>query len=152
MHEIERKFLVDEKKWNPSDKGTRIQQGYLSADPERTVRVRISEDKAFLTIKGKPEGIKRRELEYGIPVHDAEVLIKMAINSVVEKTRYKEDYHGFTWEIDVFEGENKGLILAEIELEEEHQEFEKPDWAEADVSDDKRYYNLYLSKNPYQAW
>ena len=152
MYEIERKFLVKSKKWKPSDNGIKIIQGYLSDDPARTIRVRIADDKAFLTIKGKSEGIKRSELEYEIPVDDAQVLMRMVLNKPVEKTRYKQNYQGFTWEIDVFEGENRGLLLAEIELEYESQMFERPSWAEEEVSEKKQYYNSYLSKKPYCTW
>ncbi len=152
MYEIERKFLVNRKKWNPADDGVQIKQGYLTDDPERTIRVRIAGEKAFLTVKGKAEGIKRREIEFEIPFGDAESLMEMALNLPVEKNRYKQDVENFTWEIDVFEGENKGLIIAEIELEDEDQEFPKPEWVEKEVSGDKRYYNLSLSKNPYNSW
>ncbi len=152
MQEIERKFLVDTKKWRPSGKGTKYIQGYLSDDPERIVRVRIAEEKAYLTIKGKVEGISRTEIEYEIPKNDAEVLMRMVLNNPVEKTRYKESVGGFTWEIDVFEGRNKGLFLAEIELENENQDFKLPDWAGTEVSHDKRFYNSHLSKKPYKDW
>ena len=152
MIEIERKFLVDFKKWNPIGKGTKILQGYLSVDPERVVRVRLSGESAFLTIKGKPEGITRTELEYKIPTNEAIILIKMSLTQAIEKTRYKEKIGGFTWEIDVFEGINKGLVLAEIELKNETQKFELPAWIDKEVSNDYRYFNAWLSKNPYTKW
>jgi len=152
MQEIERKFLVDQKIWNPTGNGITIKQAYISNDPERTVRVRIADDKSFLTIKGKSEGISRTELEYEIPGDDAEALMKMAKKHPVEKTRFKQKYGGFTWEVDIFHGENKGLVLAEIELENEGQEFEKPDWVDEEVSGDKRYFNVYLSQHPYKTW
>lgn len=152
MQEIERKYLVNQELWQPSTKGEKIVQGYISEDPERTVRVRIKEDKAFLTIKGKSEGIKRTELEYKIPLEDAEVLMKMSKHHPVEKIRYKENHGSFTWEIDVFSGENDGLVLAEIELEHEEQNFELPEWAEKEVSDDRRYYNLCLAQQPVKTW
>lgn len=152
MQEIERKFLIDEKRWKPKDKGYKIVQGYLSVDPERVVRVRISDEKAFITIKGKPNGIVRTELEYEILKNEAEVLMKMCLNSVVEKTRYKERFGDLTWEIDIFEGKNKGLILAEVELESENQQIELPDWATQEVSSDTRYFNSWLSRKPYSEW
>lgn len=152
MQEIERKFLIDEKCWKPKHKGSKIVQGYLSVDPERVVRVRISDDKAFLTIKGKPTGIVRTELEYEIPKNEAEVLLKMCLNSLVEKTRYKEQIGNLTWEIDLFEGKNKGLILAEVELESENQSFNLPDWVTTEVSTHTRYFNSWLSRKPYSEW
>lgn len=152
MQEIERKFLIDKKRWKPKDKGHKIVQGYLSADPERVVRVRISDDKAFITIKGKPTGIVRTELEYEIPKNEAEVLMKMCLNSVVEKIRYKEQIGDLIWEIDIFEGKNKGLILAEVELESENQSIDLPDWATHEVSGETRYFNLWLSINPFINW
>jgi adenylate cyclase len=152
MQEIERKFLVDTNKWSPSGKGVQIRQGYLSDDPQRSVRVRIADEKSFLTIKGKSEGITRTELEYDIPLKDAKLLMKLALNEPVSKTRYKEKIGSFEWEIDVFEGNNKGLVMAEIELEDEDQQFVMPEWAEKEVSGDKRYFNLWLSKKPFQTW
>lgn len=153
MIEIERKFLlkpgVD---WKPETEGTTIKQGYLSIDPERVIRVRIAGSHAFLTIKGKVSGISRTEMEYEIPIPDAEVLLKLCLNSVVEKTRYKIDAGDLVWEVDVFEGDNKGLIMAEIELQNENQEFEKPAWIGEEVSFDKRYFNSYLSQTPYSKW
>jgi len=152
MLEIERKFLVDKNKWSPSGKGIAIKQGYISDDPERTVRVRIAGEKSFLTIKGKSIGISRTELEYEIPLEDAELLMKMVLNETVQKTRYKEFVKGHDWEIDVFDGQNKGLVMAEIELESESQNFDIPEWVEKEVSGDKRYFNLWLSQKPYDTW
>ena len=152
MVEIERKFLVKTEKWKPLDKGTHIKQGYLSVDPERVVRVRVAGEKAFLTIKGKPAGIVRTELEYEIPKNEAEVLLKLCLEFPIEKTRYKERIGNIVWEIDVFEGENKGLVLAEVELANENQEIDLPDWVGEEVSIDSRYYNAWLSQNPYSKW
>lgn len=152
MYEIERKFLVDCKKWNPSDKGKKMKQGYLSVDPERTVRVRISGDDAFLTIKGKSVGIKRTELEYKIPTKEAEILMGMCLDFPVEKTRYYEKRDDVIWEIDIFEGENRGLILAEVELKHENQHINIPHWIEKEVSEDYRYFNSWLSQNPFSKW
>lgn len=152
MVEIERKFLVDKNMWQPSVEGVDIKQGYLSVDPKRTVRIRITAKKAFLTIKGKPEGIVRTELEYDIPKTEADVLLKMCLDFPIEKTRYKEKVGDHIWEIDVFEGDNKGLVLAEIELENEKDSFEIPAWAVKEVSHDKRFFNSWLSKNPFVRW
>lgn len=152
MVEIERKFLINTERWNPEGKGTKIKQGYLSIDPERIVRVRIADERAFLTIKGKPNGIVRTELEYEIPKNEAEVLLKMCFDFPIEKTRFKEKIGTIFWEIDVFEGENKGLVLAEVELSDENQKIDLPDWIGEEVSSDSRYYNSWLSQNPFSKW
>lgn len=152
MFEIERKFLIDPKKWTPKDDGVKIIQGYLSADKQRVVRVRIKGEKAFLTIKGNPKGITRTEFEYEIPVNEAEVMLKMCLDFPVEKTRFLENIGGLLWEIDVFEGVNKGLFLAEVELENENQLVELPDWVDTEVSEDHRYFNAWLSQNPFTNW
>jgi CYTH domain-containing protein len=150
--EIERKFLVDQTKWTPSEKGTQLIQAYLGLAPYPTVRVRISGEKAFLTIKGRSESIARPEFEYEIPVEEARELMQLAISHPVEKIRYEVDYKGFKWEVDVFSGKNSGLVMAEIELESEMQEFPRPDWLLKEVSYDERYYNSYLSGCPFQEW
>jgi len=152
MQEIERKFLVDKNRWIPSELGKELKQGYLSVDPERTVRVRIAGDKAYLTIKGKSKGISRTEMEYEIPLADAEILLTMCLEFVVEKTRYVEKRDGLIWEIDVFHGKNSGLLMAEVELENENQYIEIPDWVEKEVSEDYRYFNSWLSQNPFLLW
>ena len=152
MVEIERKFLVNPEKWTPVNKGTEIKQGYLSADKNRTVRVRIAGDLAFITIKGESRGISRTEYEYEIPKADAQVLLTMCLSEPIEKTRYLERVDNAVWEIDVFEGVNKGLILAEIELENESQNFTLPGWAGEEVSTDRRYFNSFLSLNPFTKW
>jgi len=151
MLEIERKFLV-KPDWKPIGEGTYMKQGYLSADPERVVRVRVAGEKAFITIKGKVVGIVRTELEYEIPVSDAEVLLKLALFEPLEKIRYKERRGELTWEIDVFEGKNHGLVLAEVELTDEDQFVELPYWVGEEVSYDRRYFNSNLSRNPFQNW
>jgi CYTH domain-containing protein len=150
--EIERKFLIKDDSWREGARGTRYQQGYLSAVKERTVRVRVAGEQAFLTIKGKSQGIARSEYEYEIPLADARELLTLCEPSIIEKTRYKVDVAGFIWEIDVFEGENKGLIVAEIELDREDEAFTLPPWAGAEVSSDPRYYNASLSKHPFTRW
>lgn len=150
--EIERKFLVRNERWRNAAKGTLYKQGYLSVEKEHTVRVRISDQKSFLTIKGKNQGASRTEFEYEIPLADAEQLIKMCHQPVIEKKRYRIPCKNFIWEVDEFFGENAGLILAEIELESEDQLFEKPDWIGAEVTADPRYYNASLAQNPFSKW
>jgi CYTH domain-containing protein len=150
--EIERKFLVDTSKWTPADKGTRIIQAYLGLDPSPTVRIRVAGDKAFLTIKGRSKTISRPEFEYEVPVEDAFELLKLSISGPVEKTRYEVWHEGFLWEVDVFLGKNEGLVMAEIELDSENQEFPQPDWLLQEVSSDGRFYNSYLSGHPFQEW
>ena len=152
MVEIERKFLIKNKNWKPSGTGTKIIQGYLSVEPERVVRIRIANDRAFLTIKGKPKGIVRTELEYEIPKNEAEVMLKMCLDFPVEKTRFIEKIGNLNWEIDVFEGVNKGLVLAEVELKDENQKVDLPEWIGEEVSHDKRYFNSWLSTNPFSNW
>ena len=148
--EIERIFLVSG--FNPANlRFKKMKQAYLAKDGN-TVRVRIADNKAFLTIKGKTEGISRAEFEYEIPVEDANAMMSMAIYPPVIKTRYYAEVGGKTWEVDVFEGENEGLVLAEIELRSEDEEFSLPEWATKEVTGDKRYYNSYLAENPYKGW
>ena len=152
MLEIERKFLIKPELWQPPVNGVEIKQGYLSVDPERVVRVRVAGEKAFLTIKGKPVGIVRTELEYEIPKNEAEVLLNLCLDFPVEKIRFKEKIGELVWEIDIFKGENEGLIMAEVELADENQNVDLPDWVGDEVSSDSRYYNAWLSQNPYSKW
>ncbi|WP_297092037.1 CYTH domain-containing protein [uncultured Draconibacterium sp.] len=152
MIEIERKFLIDTSIWKPTYGGVKIIQGYLSTDKERVVRVRIKGESAWLTIKGKSEGISRIEMEYEIPIQDAEVLLGLCKDYPVSKIRYVEKIKGKTWEIDVFEGSNQGLVLAEVELLAENEEFELPPWVTKEVSADYRYFNAWLSAHPYSEW
>ena len=152
--EIERKFLVDHGKWAQVLKpaGTHFRQGYLLNDHHRTIRVRIAGDQGYLTLKGESSGISRKEFEYKIPVAEAiEVLDDFAL-SEVEKIRYCIEFGGNIWEIDEFLGDNSGLVMAEIELDNEAEEFAKPDWVSNEVSDDDRYYNSYLSNHPFKEW
>lgn len=155
MLEIERKFLVtsDSYKKEAFSK-KRIIQGYLSSNPERTVRVRIKENKAYLTIKGSSNasGMSRFEWEKEIAVDEAKNLLLLCEKGVIDKTRFEVKVGVHTYEVDEFYGENKGLEMAEIELKSETEEFEKPDWLGIEVTNDKRYYNSYLSKNPFQNW
>jgi CYTH domain-containing protein len=149
--EIERKFLVKEGAWRNA-KGTRYRQGYLNSAKERNVRVRTMEDKAYLTIKGIAIGASRMEFEYEIPLQDADELLEICEKPLIEKTRYKVQEGGFVWEVDEFFRENQGLIVAEVELESEDQEFPKPDWVREEVTGDPRYFNSNLIKNPYIKW
>lgn len=150
--EIERKFLIDSTIWKPEDKGVAIVQAYLGVYPAPTVRVRIAGEKALLTIKGRSETIARPEFEYEIPVKDAAEMMPLAVSRPVEKVRYKTKIGELTWEIDVFEGENAGLIIAEVELESPEQSIQLPDWVTEEVTRDGRYYNSYLSEHPFCRW
>ena len=145
MIEIERKFLVDKAKWVAPNKGCYFQQGYLAQDG-CTLRVRIAQDKAYLTIKGKTIGFSRAEFEYEIPVEDARALMQMSLYPPIEKIRYKVEVGGKLWEVDEFLGANSGLLLAEIELQSEDETFDMPIWVEKEVTGDARYYNSSLSK------
>ena len=148
--EIERKFLVDEN-WRPTRKGEKISQGYLSDKKEAVVRVRIKGEKGFLTVKGENKGITRAEFEYEIPLEDACEMLKLC-DRKLEKVRYNERVGNHTFEVDVFEGENLGLVVAEVELSSEAEEFAKPDWILQEVSGDPKYYNSNLAIRPYKLW
>jgi len=155
MIEIERKYLVTslafkEEAFAKND----IAQGYLNSNPERTVRIRIKGTKGFITIKGigNESGASRLEWEKEIPVNEAKALLKLCEKGVIEKTRYEVKSGNHIIEIDEFHGDNKGLIMAEIELKDENESIEKPNWLETEVTGDKRYYNSYLSLNPFKTW
>lgn len=152
--EIERKYLVNKKEWEAFDKpeGKTIKQAYLLNEIEKTIRVRIKGDKGFLTIKGKTEGVTRTEFEYEIPFQDAEQLMKLYGKQSIEKVRYEITIANHIWEVDVFEGKNDGLIVAEIELQNENEAFEIPHWVAQEVSDDARYYNANLIHHPFKSW
>ena len=151
--EIERKFLIKPNAWKPQTAGTKIRQGYLSVIKERVVRVRTKGAKAFLTIKGVTKGISRMEFEYEISVEDADwLLTNLCEKPLIEKTRYNETYNGHTWEVDVFFGENDGLVVAEVELADEDEALQLPSWVGEEVSSDPRYFNSNLMKNPYCKW
>ncbi len=151
--EIERKFLVAGNDWRRAGAATRFRQGYLSTDPERTVRVRLAGKQAWLTIKGPSHGAARLEYEYAIPAqHAGELLDRLCIPPLIEKVRYRLEHAGLVWEIDEFEGDNAGLILAEVELSDADQSIVLPDWVGEEVTGDARYYNSSLVKNPYRAW
>jgi CYTH domain-containing protein len=152
--EIERKFLINKAIWEKLEKpqGYFMRQGYISTDPSKTIRVRLTDEKAFLTIKGQSVGAVRAEFEYEIPQSDAKQLLDNFAESELSKTRYKINFDAKTWEVDEFYGDNEGLIVAEIELDSEDESFEKPIWITDDVTDDKRYFNSNLTKNPYKNW
>ncbi|MFT4224517.1 CYTH domain-containing protein [Dysgonomonas sp.] len=152
--EIERKFLVKGDFKQYAYKQEAIVQGYLSSVPERTVRIRIKGEKAYLTIKGtsNASGLSRYEWEKQIPVKDARELIKLCEPGIIDKIRYYIKNGNYTFEVDEFHGENEGLVMAEIELSDEADTFEKPDWLGLEVTGDKRYYNSYLSQKPYTKW
>lgn len=152
--EIERKFLVkaNSPSWKKHAAASYIKQGYLCDDVRRSVRVRINEQAAFLTIKGQTVGMSRHEYEYAIPLDDAEQLLAMCVHSIIVKTRYTLTIDGLIWEIDEFHHDNKGLIIAEVELDHVEQQITLPEWIEREVTDDSRYYNLALCQHPYNIW
>jgi adenylate cyclase len=152
--EIERKFLLKSEAWRDEVRhSTRIVQGYLARGERSAVRVRIKGDVAELNIKHTLDGINRLEYEYEIPVSDArEILDRVALRPLIDKTRYHVVRGEHLWEIDEFHGENAGLIIAEIELEDAGEDFERPDWLGEEVSQDPRYYNSNLSRLPYRQW
>ena len=157
--EIERKFLVRHDGWRAdAGPGVRLRQGYLSrvtgADAARSsVRVRTDGVRAFLNIKGATLGIRRQEFEYAIPPADAEAMLAtLCLGAVVDKTRFEVPLGGHVWEIDVFAGDNAGLVVAEIELQDEAEDFLRPDWLGDEVSDDARYYNVCLAERPFRNW
>jgi len=152
MVEIERKFLVKSEIFPASGNTTVIKQGYLSVDPNRIVRLRIEGKDAWLTIKGRLEGISRPEFEYPVPLEDAEALLRLSLHPPVEKIRHRVEVDGTLWEVDEFLGANKGLFLAEVELYSEEQLFTLPEWIGEEVTADHRYYNAWLSGHPYSSW
>jgi adenylate cyclase len=150
--EIERKFLVTSDVWKTEAVATQIIQGYLSRDPDRIVRVRLRGEQAFLTVKGRSSGITRSEIEFPIPIESARELLPLCLSPLIEKTRFELCVGSHTWEIDEFGGQSTGLLVAEIELGAEDEEFEMPCWAGLEVSDDHRYTNSYLSEHPFSTW
>ncbi len=149
--EIERKFLVKGTTWK-TDSPIFYSQGYLNLDKERTVRIRIAGEQAFLTIKGLSMGVMRPEFEYSVPVSDAEEMMELCMQPLINKYRHIIHCRGSKWEVDEFIGENSGLVLAELELESENQGFEKPGWLGEEVSGDERYFNSNLVRNPFRLW
>ena len=152
--EIERKFLVHAERWKALKKptGKYLRQGYLSTDPQRTIRVRIAGNKGFLNIKGITTGATRQEFEYEIPEADAAQLLQNMAVTRLSKIRYLISHEGKQWEVDEFLDENAGLIVAEIELNSETEQFLLPDWAAEEVTDDARYYNSNLCLRPFTTW
>ena len=151
--EIERKFLIVDDAWRGQALGTFFRQGYLSTVKERTVRVRVAGDRGYLTIKGITVGAVRSEFEYDIPRADADQLLdELCERPLIEKTRYEIEAEGLTWEIDAFAGVNDGLIIAEVELDDEEQEIALPGWVGEEVTHDPRYFNSNLIAHPYSEW
>jgi adenylate cyclase len=151
--EIERKFLVKGTAWKAQAAGMLYRQGYLSGVKERTVRVRIAGEKAFLTIKGLNKGVTRMEFEYPVPVDDAAAMLDgLCERPLIEKTRYVLPSGGYTWEIDEFHGDNDGLVVAEVELQRADDKPPLPEWAGEEVSSDARYFNSNLVKKPFKTW
>ena len=152
--EIERKFLVKGDYKSEAKKETRITQGYLSSVPERTVRVRIKGDKGFITIKGigNASGASRYEWEKEIPVNEVKELLAICEPGAIDKTRFLVDSGKHTFEVDEFYGDNDGLIVAEVELSDENEDFVKPEWLGEEVTGDAKYFNSMLMKNPYKNW
>lgn len=155
FQEIERKYLVIGNDFkNHAGKVIHITQGYISSEPERTVRIRLTDDKAFITIKGKSNssGTTRFEWEKEIEVKEAEELLKLCKPVLIKKSRYLVEVGGHTFEIDEFHDENEGLVLAEVELQDEMEEIEKPTWLGKEVTGDKRFYNAFLHQFPLSKW
>ena len=151
--EIEYKYLVISDEWKKEVEGVLYKQGYLLVEKIKTVRVRLEGETAKVTIKGEKIGPSGKEFEYDIPFNDAVYILEnLCIKPLIEKKRYKIKYEGFIWDVDEFFGENEGLVLAEIELESIDQKFSKPGWAGENVTDDPKYKNSNLVKNPYKNW
>ena len=151
--EIERKFIVLDKSYKDLGKYEHCIQGYIPSTNEPLIRIRTMGEKSFITVKSDVNGITRLEYEYEIPNNDAEDLLNLFCKeSIVEKNRYKIHYKSTLWEVDEFLGNNKGLVVAEVELTSEDQPYDKPDWVGDEVSTDKKYYNYNLSSHPYSKW
>lgn len=155
--ETERKFLIRHDGWkHAAGAGVLYVQAYLSTDPDRTVRVRIAGDDAFLTVKGRPAAdapLSRAEFEYSIPLPDARAMLEtLCLPGAIRKTRYRVPHGAHIFEVDVFDGDNAGLVLAEVELQDADETVSLPDWAGEEVSADSRYANAALSKNPFKNW
>lgn len=152
--ETERKFLVHPERWAQLTKpaGQQIRQGYLTHTPSHSVRIRLAGEAAFLTVKGETNGISRAEFEYPIPPADAAEMLRMFCRQLIFKTRYRIPCNGHVWEVDVFAGENEGLIIAEVELQSETEPVSLPPWVADEVTGDPRYYNTQLSLAPFTTW
>ena len=151
--EIERKYLVEPGFAPVSGEGEAITQGYFATSERAAVRVRVTDERAWLTLKGETVGARRSEFEYEIPREEArQILDELCDGGVVTKTRYRHQHQGHLWEIDVFGGENTGLVIAEVELEREQDEPPRPDWVGPEVTGDPRYYNQNLARHPFSRW
>jgi adenylate cyclase len=151
--EIERKFLVKPRNWSEMAPGVFIRQGYLSIDKNATVRIRTGDNKGYITVKGINTGFSRDEYEYEIPLGDAnEMLERLCRKPLIEKIRYRIQFAGRTFEVDEFTGVNRGLTIAEVELKDENEKVELPDWIDREVTGDPRYYNVNLVANPFSSW
>jgi len=150
--EIERRFLLKNDGWRGLAEGEWLKQGYLSVERERTVRVRIKGDQAWLTLKANISNVSRHEFEYPIPLADAETIMSAMCPMLVEKRRHRIALGGHVWEVDEFSGQNAGLVLAEIELSDEAEAYERPDWLGEEVTEDPRYTNAHLSRHPWPTW
>ncbi len=153
-NEIEKKFLVVSESYKEiANEKYKIKQGYISETKKSVTRVRISNKAAYITIKENKKEISKLEFEYSIPIKEGQYLIENLCNDdIIMKTRYIVEFDGFLWEVDEFKGKNKGLVIAEIELESETQKFSKPKWVGDEVTNDERYYNINLMMNPFQKW
>lgn len=152
--EIERKFLVKNDAWRGQvESQAPIMQGYIANNAGVTVRIRVQGAQAFLTIKGRGEGPSRSEFEYPIPVQDARAMLaEMAVSAPVEKVRFRVRAGDHVWDLDVFAGENEGLVMAEVELDAVDEVFDMPEWAGEEVTGDPRFYNVNLARNPFRHW
>ena len=151
--EIERKFLVRDKRYRQLAEPISCRQGYLSTAKERIVRVRVEGDKAYLTVKGATSGIMRTEYEYEIPPSEAEEMLeRLCEKPIIEKDRYEIEYDGMIWQVDEFHGPNEGLVVAEVQLDRQDQKITLPDWIGEEVSHEPKYFNSNLVQNPYSNW
>ena len=152
--EIERKFLVLNDEWRAAaGPGARLRQGYLAMTPKSVTRVRVQDDDcAFITVKSAEKGLSRDEYEYEIPVADAVRMLALCQDAIIDKTRYEIQVGDHIWEVDVFAGDNAGLVVAEVELPAEDAPYTKPSWAGAEVTQDDRYFNAALAKRPFKLW
>jgi adenylate cyclase len=152
--EIERKFLIEKDLWYALKKpsGILIQQAYLVSEPEKVIRIRVTDASGYLTIKGPTVNATRSEYEFPIPKTEAIQILDQFTKVRIDKTRYNIEFEEKTWEVDEFWGDNEGLIIAEIELKSENEDFKKPAWIGEEVTSDPRYYNAYLSEHPYNTW
>jgi CYTH domain-containing protein len=150
--EIERKFLVRGRSFLDGVVGLPYRQGYLSTDPDRTVRIRRAGELGYVTVKGRSRGASRAEFEYEIPVADADDMLALCIPPVIDKVRHRVEHAGRTFEVDVFGGANEGLVVAEVELPSEDADVDLPDWIGDEVTDDPRYFNANLIAHPFRDW